>query len=101
MSSAPDAESKETSSPQWKPPRSKGRGAVPWIVMIVVSGRWRACANFVNAAAVSPMPWRRMRMFGAGDVDWEGEGDGGAGVMVTVSSDGKSDGVGVLVGILM
>lgn len=98
MSSAPVAESKETSSPQWKPPRSKGSGAVPWTVTMVVSGRRMASANFVNEAAVSPRPWSRRRMFGAGDVDWEGEG--GAGVTVTVSSDGKSDGAGVLVGIL-
>lgn len=99
MSSAPVAESKETSSPQWKPPRSKGSGAVPWTVTIVVSGRRIASANFVNEVAVSPRPWSRRRMFGAGDVDLEGEGEGGAGVTVTVSSDGKSDGVGVLVGI--
>lgn len=98
MSSAPVAESKETSSPQWKPPRSKGSGAVPWTVTMVVSGRRMASANFVNEAAVSPRPWSRRRMFGAGDVDWEGEG--GAGVTVMVSSDGKSDGAGVLVGIL-
>lgn len=59
-----------------------------------------ASANFVNDAAVSPRPWSRSRMFGAGDADWERAGKGGAGVMVTVSSDGKSHGAGVLVGIL-
>lgn len=77
MSSAPVAESKETSSPQWKPPRSKGSGAVPWTVTTVVSGRRMASANFVNEAAVSPRPWSRRRMFGAGDVDLEGVGEGG------------------------
>ena len=59
-----------------------------------------ASANFVNDAAVSPRPWSRRRMFGAGDADWEREGEGGAGVTVTVSSDGKSHGAGVFVGIL-
>jgi hypothetical protein len=65
------------------------------MVMIVVSGRRRAWANFVKEAAVSPRPWRRRRMFGDGAVE-VGEDEGC--VIVTVRL-GKSDVVGVFVGI--
>ena len=95
MSSAPVRLSKDTSSPQWKPPRSKGSGAGAWMVMIVVSGRRRARPNDVKPAAESPMPCNRRRMFGVGV-----EVDEGGGVMVTVRLEGKSDWVGVLVGMV-
>lgn len=48
---------------------------------MVVSGRFRARPNEVNAGAVSPRPWRSIRMFGGA-----GESDRveGGGVMVIV-----------------
>lgn len=63
---------------------------------MVVSGSLRARAKDVKAGAVSPRPWRRRRMFGEGD----GDGEGGR-VMVRVWLEGKSDWVGVLVGMMM
>lgn len=64
---------------------------------IVVSGSLRARAKEVKAAAVSPSPWRRRRMFGDGMV---AEGVEGGRVIVTVRLEGKSDWVGVLVGMM-
>lgn len=96
MSSAPVRLSKDTSSPQWKPPRSKGSGAGAWIVTTVVSGRFMARPKEVKPAAESPMPWSRSRMFGVGvEVGVEGGSE-----MVTVRLEGKSDCVGVLVGMV-
>lgn len=95
MSSAPVRLSKDTSSPQWKPPRSKGSGVGAWMVTMVVSGRHRARPKEVKPAAVSPMPWSRRRMFGFGVEEAEG-----GRVMVTVRLEGKSDWEGVLVGMV-
>lgn len=96
MSSAPVRLSKDTSSPQWKPPKSKGSGAGAWIVTTVVSGRFMARPKEVKPAAESPMPWSRRRMFGVGA---EVGAEGGR-VMVTVRLEGKSDCVGVFVGMV-
>lgn len=68
---------------------------MPWMVMMVVSGRRRAWAKFVKEAAVSPSPWRRRRMFGDGDV----AGVVGEGLVIVTVKLGKSAVVGVLVGI--
>lgn len=95
MSRLPVEESKETSSPQWNPPRSKGRGKGAWIVRTVVSGRCRARPKGVKPVAESPRPWRRRRMFGEGpDV-----GVGGR-VIVIGRFGGKSAWEGVFVGIV-
>lgn len=96
MSSAPVRLSKETSSPQWKPPRSKGSGAGAWMVTTVVSGRFMARPKEVKPVAESPMPWSRRRMFGVGA---EVAVEGGR-VMVTVRLEGKSAWVGILVGMV-
>ena len=66
------------------------------MVRIVVSESLRAFANDVNAAAESPMPWRRRRTLGVGDDDVV---DGGE-VIVKVMFGGKSLDVGLFVGIL-
>lgn len=68
---------------------------------IVVSGRFRASANDVKDVAVSPRPWSKSRMLGAGlmvvgfgddvVVEW---------VIVTVRWEAKSDWLGAFVGIL-
>lgn len=59
----------------------------------VVSGRFKARPKEVKAAAESPRPWRRRRMFGLG-VEVEG------GIIVTVRISGKSDAAGTLDGIV-
>jgi hypothetical protein len=66
------------------------------MVTTVVSGRFMARPKEVKPAAVSPMPWSRRRMFGVGV---EVEVEGGR-VTVTVRLGGKSDWVGVLVGMV-
>ena len=64
--------------------------------MTVVSGRLRARPKEAKPAAESPMPWSRRRMLGVGvEVGVEG-----GSVMVTVRLDGKSDCVGILVGMV-
>ena len=66
----------------------------------MVSGSFSDCAKVVNGVMLSPRPWRRRRMFGGG-VDWDcGEGEGGGAVIVMVRCEGKSEGVGDLVGIV-
>ena len=65
---------------------------------MVVSGSFSDCAKVVNGVMLSPRPWRRRRMFGGGCVDWDCEGGGG--VIVMVRCEGKSEGVGDLVGIV-
>jgi hypothetical protein len=65
------------------------------MVMIVVSGRRRARPNDVKPAAESPMPCSRRRTFGVGV-----EAEEGGRVMVTVRLEGKSDWVGVFVGMV-
>lgn len=63
---------------------------------MVVSGSCKARANDVKAAAVSPSPCSRRRIFGVGvDADVEG-----GRVTVTVRLEGKSDWAGDLVGIV-
>jgi hypothetical protein len=75
---------------------SSGSGFGAWSVRIVVSGRERDLARFMNGAWVSPRPWRRSRIFGGVLLfDW-----GGGGVSVSVREEGKSDFWGVRVGIL-
>ena len=49
------------SSPQWKPPRSNGRGVGACKEMHVVSGRASCLPRLVKETEVSPRPWRRMR----------------------------------------
>ena len=64
---------------------------------MVVSGSFSDCAKVVNGVMLSPRPWRRRRMFGGGvEFDWDCEGGG---VIVMVRCEGKSEGVGDLVGI--
>lgn len=41
-----------------------GRGVGACTVIQIVSGRLRARPKEANLVAVSPRPWRRMRMFG-------------------------------------
>ena len=65
----------------------------------MVSGRRSDCAKVVKGVMLSPRPWRRRRMFGG--VDWDcGEDESGGGVIVMVRCEGKSEGVGDLVGIV-
>lgn len=86
---SPVAWSKMISSPQWKPPRSKGRGVGACRDMQQVSGResWRE--RVVKGERVSPRPCRRRRTF------WgEWGGGGGGGVIVRDREGGKSEAVG-------
>lgn len=63
----------------------------------MVSGRLRARARFVKEDAKSPRPCSRRRMFGDGFCEEDGADWGW--VMVMVRWEGKSEGVGGLVGI--
>ena len=67
---------------------------------MVVSGSCSDCAKVVKGVMLSPRPWRRRRMFGAGADRDCGEGEDGGGVIVMVRCEGKSEGVGDLVGIV-
>ena len=83
------------SSPQWKPPRSKGKGVGAWREMHVVSGRASCRPSVVKEAEVSPRPCRRTSTL----VGWEDAGGGG--VMVRWMEGGKSDWVGSRVAIVV
>ncbi len=72
------------SSPQWYPPRSKGKGVGACSEMQVVSGKASCFPRLVKEALVSPRPCRRMSAF-IGWVDNEG-----GGVMVSWMLEGKS-----------
>lgn len=78
---------------------SKGKAFGAWMTRHVVSGSARAWARPVKDLELSPMPWRRITMFGGARLEVEVVRDGEGGVIVSLMWSGKSERVGA-VGIL-